>query len=428
LSTSSTRRIALFGSTGSIGVNTLDVIQRNTSMDGKPLFEVTYLATNRNIDLLAAQIAAFHPKAVAVADAHAGGELVARDPGCEVLIGDEGLRELARRGEYDIFVGALVGFAGLAPTIEAVRQGKRIALANKETLVVAGELLTALAKQSGSELLPIDSEHSAIYQCLIGESHGSIRRIILTASGGPFRSRPKESFPSIAAADALKHPNWVMGRKITIDSATLMNKGLETIEAKWLFDLPLEKIDIIVHPQSIVHSVVEFVDGSVKAQLGMPDMRLPIQYALAAPDRLERSYDLLDLMMTAPLEFFPPDYEKFPCLGLAKEAGMLGGLYPCILNAANEVAVEAFLNGVIQFTQIPELIEAALDARPGSPDLPFSATSDREISNSIDRINTCDSETRQWCEEFLRSARFSAPAKPGQIRERSPKTKAFNES
>lgn len=396
----SSKRIALFGSTGSVGVNTLDVIRRNAGR-----FEIAYLATNRNIGLLAGQIAEFHPSAVAVGDEAAAKEFLASKPECEVLVGADGLQELARRSDYDIFVGALVGFAGLAPTIEAVRQGKRVTLANKETLVVAGELLTELAKKSGSEIIPIDSEHSAVHQCLVGESPESIRRIILTASGGPFRTLPKESFKSITVESALKHPNWIMGRKITIDSATLMNKGLEIIEAKWLFDVPLNKIDVVVHPQSIVHSFVEFVDGSIKAQLGMPDMRLPIQYALSAPERLPQTYDLLDLVKNSNLEFAQPDTDKFPCLRIAREAGERGGLYPCILNAANEIAVEAFLAGQISFNEIPRLIESALEAAPNGSEERLSSETEPEIAESLEKINSCDENTRLWAKEFVKGSK-----------------------
>ncbi len=389
-----TLRIALFGSTGSIGVNTLDVVRRHPER-----FEITALAANRNIEVLAGQIAEFHPKAVAVADANAAMKLASLvagrpDTECEVLSGTEGLRELARRDSYDTFIGALTGFAGFAPTLEAILRGKRIALANKETLVVAGELLTALAARTGSEIIPIDSEHSAIHQCLVGESRESIRRIVLTASGGPFRTLPKESFPDITLDAALRHPKWKMGRKITIDSATLMNKGLEIIEAKWLFGVPLKKIEVVVHPQSIVHSLVEFVDGSVKAQLGMPDMRLPIQYALAAPERLDQSYDLLDLVGSSPLEFFAPEFDKFPSLELAREAGERGGLYPCILNAANEVAVAQFLAGQIGFTEIPARVRSAMEAAPADAAESILATTESEISQALERITACDAATR----------------------------------
>ena len=381
-------RVALFGSTGSIGVNTLDVIRRHPDR-----FVVTVLATNRNTEVLAKQIAEFHPDAVAVADEVAAATL-SRETKCEILSDKDALRKLASRDNYDIFIGALTGFAGFTPTLEAIKLGKRIALANKETLVVAGELLTQLAAKSGSEIIPIDSEHSAVYQCLVGESPESIRRIILTASGGPFRNLAKDQFHSITREMALKHPNWKMGRKITIDSATLMNKGLEIIEAKWLFGVPLYKIDVLVHPQSIVHSLVEFVDGSVKAQLGMPDMRLPIQYALMAPERLQESYETLDLTRTAPLEFFEPDLDKFPCLSLAREAGEHGGLYPCILNAANEVAVAAFLDGQIGFNDIPAIVRASLEQAPSEASAPLAASSEREIATSLERIFSMDSSVR----------------------------------
>jgi 1-deoxy-D-xylulose-5-phosphate reductoisomerase len=390
------KRIALLGSTGSIGVNTLDVVGRHPER-----FRIAYLTTNSRISELHAQIEEFHPLAVAVGDEEAAVTLRSMNPSCEVLAGEEGVREIARRGDYDILVGALVGFAGLASTVEAVRQGKRVCLANKETLVVAGELLTPLAEVTGSEIIPIDSEHSAIYQCLVGESPESIRRIILTASGGPFRTLSKEAFGTITRQMALKHPKWVMGPKITIDSATLMNKGLEMIEAKWLFGVPLEMIEVIVHPQSIVHSFVEFVDGSMKAQLGLPDMRLPIQYALDAPERIAESYGTLDLVKSGSLEFYPPDEEKFPSLRLAREAGERGGLYPCILNAANEVAVDAFLNDKIGFTDIPLLIEVALqDADEGAED-PLSGGTEQQIENSLKRIISCDSETRRRVAERI---------------------------
>ncbi len=373
-------RIALFGSTGSIGTNTLDVVRRNPDR-----FEISVLAANRNAASVLDQIAEFRPTLVALADEEAAQTVRQAGSACEVVAGEDGLSEAARSGDYDVFIGALVGFAGLRPTVEAVKLGKRIALANKETLVVAGELLFELARTSGSKIVPIDSEHSAIYQCLVGEDPESIRRIILTASGGPFRTMPKESFPSIAPEQALRHPKWTMGRKITIDSATLMNKGLEIIEAKWLFDVPIARMDVMVHPQSIVHSLVEFSDGSVKAQLGMPDMRLAIQYALTAPERLTTSYSMLDLAQMGPLEFFPPEYDKFPCLSLARDAGERGGLYPCILNAANEVAVEAFLSGRIGFTEIPELIECALSD---------AATAALPPLSDLEGIYACDRETR----------------------------------
>ncbi len=322
-----------------------------------------------------------------------------------IKTGVEALNTIAR--ESDIIVAAMVGFAGLRPTFEAIRAGKRVAIANKETLVVAGELMTALAKRTGAEIIPIDSEHSAIAQCLVGESLESIKRIILTASGGPFRTRAKETFDSITVTEALKHPNWVMGRKITIDSATLMNKGLEIIEARWLFGVPLDKVDVIVHPQSIIHSMVEFCDGSVKAQLGAPDMRLPIQYALGYPERFSQEYDTLDLLTNDRLDFEMPEIEKFPCLGLAREASERGGLYPCILNAANEIAVEAFLNEKIRFTDIPRMIEQAMqEALPGSAQ-PLNASTDHSINANIERIYHADRQTREFAKQMRKAAVFS---------------------
>ncbi|MDP4198137.1 MAG: 1-deoxy-D-xylulose-5-phosphate reductoisomerase [Bacteroidota bacterium] len=385
--------LSLFGSTGSIGVNTLDVVRRSPDR-----FHMQYLAAHSRVELLAEQIAEFRPKAVAVADPAAAERLRAMRPNCEILAGPEGLREIAARNDYDTFVGALSGFAGLAGTVEAIKQGKRICLANKESLVVAGEVITPLAARTGSEILPIDSEHSAIYQCLLGETPESIHRIILTASGGPFRTWSRERMESVTVTEALRHPNWVMGRKITIDSATLMNKGLEVIEARWLFDVPISKVDIVVHPQSIIHSFVEFVDGSMKAQLGRPDMRLPIQYALGAPDRLPIAYDRLDLATCGPLEFEPPDAERFPSLKLARSAGEQGGLFPCILNAANEVAVQAFLDGKLRFADIPVLIQAALTMADG---LTANALSGASADLALERIFACDARTRGMALELI---------------------------
>lgn len=387
------RHLTILGSTGSIGVNTLDVIRRHPGR-----YKVEYLTTNRQIDKLEEQIAELSPRAVVVLDEEKAKELRSRNPKTEILMGKESLLQVAAANEVDTLVGALVGFAGLEPTIEAIRKGKRICIANKESLVVAGEILTSLARESGSEIIPIDSEHSAIAQCLVGEELSSIKRIILTASGGPFRTRERSSFTSITVEDALKHPNWVMGQKITIDSATLMNKGLEVIEAKWLFDLSLSKVDVVVHPGSIVHSFVEFVDGSVKAQLGAPDMRLPIQYALEYPKRLAQDYDLLDLLKTRPLEFYEPDLEKFPALRLAREAGERGGLYPCVLNAANEIAVELFLKKEIGFMDIPALVEESLANAPASYQEHLLAGTSTEIETSLTRIFEADG----WAREFVR--------------------------
>jgi 1-deoxy-D-xylulose-5-phosphate reductoisomerase len=384
-------KLALFGSTGSIGVNTLDVVRRHPER-----YQVQYLTTNQRIEIISAQIDEFRPRSVVVLDEVKAKEL-SRTHGSitEILTGTDALEELASRDDYDTLIGALVGFAGLKPTAAAIANGKRICIANKETLVVAGELLTALAKRTGSEIIPIDSEHSAIAQCLVGEEHSAIRKIILTASGGPFRTRATETFAEITLAEALRHPNWVMGRKITIDSATLMNKGLEVIEAKWLFDVTFDMIEVIVHPQSIVHSMVEFVDGSVKAQLGAPDMRLPIQYALEAPHRLNEHYELLDLLKTKPLEFSAPDLDKFPCLRLAREAGEKGGLYPTILNSANEAAVALFLDESIGFNDIPRLIEEMLADAPAGSDLPFTVDSLEAIFKAIERLSQTDLIVRE---------------------------------
>jgi len=397
LTMDSPRTLTILGSTGSIGVNTLDVVRKNP---GK--YKVEYLTTYRQTEKLTEQIEEFRPRAVVVLDPSKADQLRKEiNRQTEVLTGEDALLHVATDDRVNTVVGALVGFAGLKPTIQAVKKGKRVCLANKETLVVAGELINSLAKKYNSEIIPIDSEHSAIAQCLVGEEFSSIKRIILTASGGPFRTREKSTFDQIKLEEALKHPNWVMGQKITIDSATLMNKGLEVIEARWLFNLPLEKIDVIVHPQSIVHSFVEFVDGSVKAQLGAPDMRLPIQYALEYPKRLPTSYDLLDLLQSKPLEFYKPDTDTFPALRLAREASAKGGLYPCILNAANEVAVEAFLNRKIRFTDIAILIERALADAPLGSAQPFNASTEAAIDHDLERIFTADHATREYTRERL---------------------------
>ncbi|MEI8133448.1 MAG: 1-deoxy-D-xylulose-5-phosphate reductoisomerase [bacterium] len=342
------KSITILGSTGSIGKNTMDVIRRNSER-----FVVHAISANRSVEELRTQIAEFQPKRVVVSDPESA-IILTKAFGSLIETGEDALSEIAR--ESDIVVAAMVGFAGLRPTYEAIRAGKRVAIANKETLVVAGELMTMEAKRSGAEIIPIDSEHSAILQCLTGESHSSISKIILTASGGPFRTRPHDTFEKITLAEALNHPNWVMGRKITIDSATMMNKGLEIIEARWLFDVTPEQIEVVIHPQSIIHSLVEFCDGSMKAQLGAPDMRLAIQYALSYPERFAHLYDKLDLLKHSELRFEAPDDLKFPCIGLAREAMSKGSVYPAVLNAANEIAVAAFLDGQILFTEISEII------------------------------------------------------------------------
>ncbi|MBL7989009.1 MAG: 1-deoxy-D-xylulose-5-phosphate reductoisomerase [Chlorobi bacterium] len=351
------RTLTILGSTGSIGTQTLDVVRSNPER-----YRVGYLTTNQRGQLLAEQIREFSPTGVVVFDPVVAQEIRGEfGAQVEVLEGEEGACTVASRPEVDIVVSALVGFAGVGPTIAAIQQGKRIALANKETLVAAGELITRLLKQHNAELIPVDSEHSAIHQCLVGESPAEIEQLILTASGGPFRELPAEQFAAITPDQALRHPNWSMGPKITIDSATLMNKGLEVMEARWLFDVPPENIGVVVHPQSIIHSMVQFVDGSVKAQLGLPDMRLPIQYALGWPERIPNDYQRLSLPRLQSLTFSEPDLQRFPCLQLAFDALRRGGTAPAILNAANEVAVAQFLDGQLRFTDIPRCIERALE-------------------------------------------------------------------
>ncbi|HCA81418.1 MAG TPA: 1-deoxy-D-xylulose-5-phosphate reductoisomerase [Bacteroidetes bacterium] len=354
---STRKNIAILGSTGSVGRNSLEVI--NSFPDR---FRVTYLTTNSNIDLLMEQVERFHPVGVVILDECRAGEAKKRfKHPVEVLSGEPGLEEVVTRDDVDIVMSSLVGFAGLKPTIAAIRHRKRIALANKETLVVAGALITSLVREYGVELLPVDSEHSAILQCLAGENRELVARLILTASGGPFLNVPQESFAAITVEEALRHPNWSMGNKITIDSSTLMNKGLEVIEARWLFGISAERIHVVIHPQSIIHSMVEFVDGSVKAQLGLPDMKLPIQYALSYPDRWPMNGSRLDFPALRSMTFLEPDRAKFRCLSLAYDALSLGGTAPTVMNAANEVAVAAFLGKRISFEKIPILIERALN-------------------------------------------------------------------
>jgi 1-deoxy-D-xylulose-5-phosphate reductoisomerase len=348
--------IAILGSTGSIGRSSLEVIAAHPER-----FRVTYLTAHRNVELLAEQVALFRPHGVVVLEDRNADLLRSRVNGStEVLRGEAGLLDAVTRPDVDLVISALVGFAGLQPTLGAIEAGKDIALANKETLVVAGELVMRAVAKRGVRLMPVDSEHSAILQCLQGEEIRSVARLILTASGGPFLHVDKERFTHISPAEALQHPTWRMGNKISIDSATLMNKGLEVIEAHWLFGLPASKIEVIIHPQSIIHSMVEFVDGSVKAQLGIPDMKLPIQYALTYPERPASVFTRLDFAALARMTFLAPDMEKFRCLALAFQALETGGTAPAVLNAANEVAVEHFLGGRIRFSTIPALIEEAL--------------------------------------------------------------------
>lgn len=361
------KNIAILGSTGSIGKSSLEVIDNFPDR-----FRVVALAVNKNVDELQRQIQKFKPTSVAVLDGGAASAMQRSINGSvRFYQGENGLLELIRNENIDIVISAFVGFVGLRPTICAVELGKTVALANKETLVVAGEIIMKLARQHGATVIPIDSEHSAILQCLVGEAHTNIAKIILTASGGPFLHLDIREFDSISVEAALKHPNWKMGNKITIDSATLMNKGLEVIEAHRLFNLPPERIEVVIHPQSVVHSFVEFVDGSVKAQLGVPDMKLPIQYALTYPDRSPSSFSRIDFASLKEMTFVKPDMQKFECLAFAYQALEAGGTASVVLNAANEIAVEKFLTRQIKFTDIPRLVREALDRFPpiSSPDL-----------------------------------------------------------
>ena len=365
-----TKRISILGSTGSIGQNALKVI--NHLGDG---FEVKYLTAARSSEILIEQVRKFQPEAVAVVDSIAANEVkeALSGSGVEILSGREGLLELASRDDVDVVLNGLVGSAGMEPTIRALEAGIDVALSNKESLVMAGELIENIKKETGAEIYPVDSEHSAIWQCLRGEDKSSIRRIILTGSGGPFRTRPLEEFLEITLEEALNHPNWKMGNKITIDSATMMNKGLEVIEAHWLFGTGREQIDIVIHPQSIIHSMVEFSDGSIKAQLGLPDMKLPIQYALTYPERVEADWEDAKFSDISYLTFEEPDFVKFPCIRLAYEALQRGGSAPAALNVANDNSVAAFLAGEISFTEIATLNEMALVEHDwtSQPDLDF---------------------------------------------------------
>jgi 1-deoxy-D-xylulose-5-phosphate reductoisomerase len=351
------KNIAILGSTGSIGTQALDVIRSQ-----RDRFEVRLLTAHRNADLLIEQAIEFQADSVVIVDETSYKkvkEALSSYP-IKVYAGINSVIQLMASDAIDMVLTAMVGYAGLLPTVEAIKHGKQIALANKETLVVAGEIVQSLALKHRAPIIPVDSEHSAIFQCLVGEGNNPIEKIILTASGGPFRGKKKDEIYHARPEQALKHPNWVMGAKITIDSASLMNKGLEVIEAKWLFDLRLDQIDVIVHPQSIAHSFVQFEDGSMKAQLGLPDMKLPIQYAFGFPHRIKNEFPRFSFFDHPTLTFEAPDIETFPCLGLAFEALKQGGNMACILNAANEIAVERFLNKEIVFGQIPELVEKCM--------------------------------------------------------------------
>lgn len=381
--------LCILGSTGSIGTQTLDIARLFPER-----FRISALTAHTNVDLLIRQALEFRPAYVVLSeeDSRSVLENALSGTGMKVLIGKAGLIEAVTLPEVETVVAALVGFAGLEPVVAAIRAGKRIALANKETLVVAGAMVNRLLSEHDGLLIPIDSEHSAIFQCLVGESHESIEQLILTASGGPFRTRPLETFNGITRKQALKHPNWSMGAKITIDSATMMNKGLEIIEAFWLFGIDAGRISVVVHPQSIIHSMVLFRDGSTKAQLGVPDMKVPIQYALSYPERWFAPHERIDWRMLSRLEFEEPDLERFPCIRLAFEALEAAGSAPAVLNAANEEAVSLFLQEKIRFVDIPVLIEAALTEMADSTNL------------SIEELVELDSDTRRFIKELIRPA------------------------
>ena len=379
------KQIAILGSTGSIGTQTLDVIRQHSDQ-----FCVYALTAHRSVDLLIQQALEFNPAVVCIADESCYPRLrdALSDLPIKVMAGEKAIAEMVTMSAIDVVVAAMVGYAGLRPTIEAIKAKKTIALANKETLVVAGEIICRLAKRHKVSLLPVDSEHSAIFQSLVGESMASVEKLLLTASGGPFRTFTDEQMQYVTAAQALQHPNWEMGAKITIDSASMMNKGFEVIEARWLFDIPVERIQVLVHPQSVIHSAVQFVDGSVKAQLGTPDMRMPIQYALTYPDRWYSDVPRLDLFATKQLTFEEPDLQRFPNLRLAYEAMERGGNVPCILNAANEVVNTAFREGKCGFLQMSEAIAQTMQrttfiAEPTYEDYVQTDSEAREITKEL---------------------------------------------
>ena len=380
------QQICILGSTGSIGTQALDVIAQHSD-----LYEAYCLTANNSVEKLAEQARRFNPACVVIAnEAHYDRltELLSDRPDIKVYAGAEALNQVVEADPVNIVLASMVGFSGLVPTIHAIKAGKKIALANKETLVVAGELMLKLVQQYHVDLLPVDSEHSAIFQSLVGENMNEVERILLTCSGGPFRNFTHDQLKTVTAAEALKHPTWDMGAKITIDSATLMNKGFEVMEAKWLFGVPADRIQVLIHPQSIVHSGVEFKDGAVKAQLGVPDMRLPIQYAFSYPQRLPLKGERLDLFKARRLEFFEPDIKKFKCLALAYEAISRGGNMPCILNAANEVANAAFRRNECTFPGMAEIIEKTMQqtAFDNNPDLDVYLQTDREAREIATRI------------------------------------------
>lgn len=381
------KRIAVLGSTGSIGTQALEVVRSH-----REAFEVTVLVARRSTELLIAQALEFSPAVVVISDEAYYPEVrqALSHTSIEVMAGSEAIAEAVVRPDVDIVLTAMVGFSGLVPTLAAITAGKTIALSNKETLVVAGELIMSLAARHGARILPVDSEHSAIYQCLVGEKGNPLERILLTASGGPFRSYKRvEEFEAVTVEAALRHPNWSMGAKVTIDSASLMNKGLEMIEARWLFDTPAESIEVLVHPQSIIHSMVEFADGSIKAQLGQPDMRLPISYALGLTERVSNDYPRLNFLEQT-FTFERPNMELFPNLALAYRALELGGTAPCVLNAANEIAVEAFLAGKLGFRAMSTLIAQALEAHRPERSYDLQLLSELDVAvraESRERLN-----------------------------------------
>lgn len=381
------QRIAILGSTGSIGTQTLEVISQHSDK-----FEASVLTAGSNVDLLIQQARQYEPDTVIIADESKYTTLqdALADLPIKVFAGADAIAQIVSSSEVDTVVTAMMGFSGLQATVNAVKAKKRVALANKETLVVAGDLITKLAVEYEAEIIPVDSEHSAIFQCLVGEGQNAIEKIILTASGGPFRNKTAAELENITSKDALKHPTWNMGAKITIDSATLMNKGLEVIEAKWLFDLKPEQIDIMVHPQSIVHSMVQFADGSVKAQMGLPDMKLPIQYALSFPHRIDSTSDRLTLDAMRNLTFDEPNRALFPCLDLAFEALRQGGNTACVMNAANEIAVAALLEDRIRFNDIPKYIEQTMQK------ISWQATP------TLEDYFACDAESRILAAELMK--------------------------
>ena len=372
------QQICILGSTGSIGTQALDVIEQHSD-----LYEVYCLTANNRVKELAEQARKFHPAAVVIANEARYEELkdmLSDEPDIKVYAGAQALCDIVQAEPIDMVLASMVGFSGLEPTIHAIKARKKICLANKETLVVAGELICNLAQEYHVPILPVDSEHSAIFQSLVGEGDNEVEKILLTCSGGPFRNYTHEQLEKVTAADALKHPTWDMGAKITIDSASLMNKGFEVTEAKWLFGVPADKIEVLIHPQSVVHSAVQFVDGAVKAQLGVPDMRLPIQYAFSFPQRLHLNGDRLDLFKTQDLQFFKPDYQKFKCLQLAFDAIRKGGNMSCIVNAANEIVNAGFRKGECGFLQMADIIEETMAKATfdSNPDLDVYLQTDAE--------------------------------------------------